>query len=115
MTWDFRRYLGVPLSELGVGIPWGEAARLIAEVLRETGSHAYADIAGLQLAASQADFASILHAEAFLNVNRDRELMREPVELPAPFDRHPDIEPVTPEEYEAASAYLATHSAFRDE
>lgn len=115
LTWDFRRYLREPLSALGDGIPWGEAADLINELLRETGSHLYADMAGLQLAASQAEFATILHAEGFLNANRDRDLVPDPVELPAPFDRRPDVEPVTAEEYDAAAAYLAANSAFRDE
>jgi len=105
----------MPLSELGVGIPWGEAADLIAELMRETGSHLYADLAGLHLAASQADFAAILHAEWFMNMNRDKDELPEPIELPAPFTRRPEIAPVTPEEYDRAAEYLAAHSAFRDE
>ena len=115
LTWDFRRYLGRSLADIGGDIPWGEANHLIGELLRETGSHLCADVAGFSLAASQAEFATILHAEAFLNYHRDREVQKAPIELPAPFDRAPDMEPMTEEEHAAATAYLASHSAFRDD
>lgn len=111
LVWDFRRYLHVPLSALGDSIPWGEAADLIHELLRETGSHLYADIAGLREAGSQADVATILHAEWFMNVNRDREQHADPIVLPAPFNRTEEAEDVTVEERDEATSYLAAHSA----
>lgn len=63
-------------------------------------------------AATQAEVAAILHAEWFMNVNRDREAAPDPITLPTPFPRPGDKEPVTKEELATADAYLAAHSAF---
>jgi hypothetical protein len=113
LTWDFRRYLGVPLSEVGGPVSHGEAIALIAEMGRETGSHLYADLAGFTVAATQADLASIIHAEWYINVHRDQKKSK-PVELPKPFTREVAEEPVSDERRDELRAQLRARSAFRE-
>lgn len=113
LRWDFRRYLGLALSEIGASIPFGEAISLVAEDIRETGSHLHANLTGLRFAASQSDIALILHATWFMNANKDDKQHPEQIELPGPFVR-PEEEPdATDGEKADALAYLEAHSAFQ--
>lgn len=94
-------------------VPVADAVRHVRELERETGSHLYADLVGMQFAATHAEFAAVLHAEAWLNTHRDREVVKKPIELPKPFllDEEP---PATPAEYEYARTVLREHSMFGD-
>lgn len=111
MTWDLRRYLGLSIDDLGLTVTWGEAIDLVSELTRESGSHLFAALAGFRFAASQADLAGIVHAEAFLNVNRDAKEYPEPIRLPSPISS-PEHELPTDEELTRARATLDESSMF---
>lgn len=86
---------------------------LVGELLRETGSHTHADLTGLDLAASQAELATILHAEWFANVNRDPQ-KGSPLELPRPWIKRKPNADVTPAQRVDLERRLEARSVFRD-
>lgn len=113
VTWDLRRYHGLSIDDLGVVVSWREAIDLVNELIKETGSHLYAEQTGLRFAASQADLASILHAEAFVNANRDRAKSPEPFRLPSPLIEAGG-EAVSDEELAEGRALLKKYSMFAE-
>ena len=68
----------------------------------------------MRFAATQAEFAAVLHAEWFMNANRDRDKAPKPFDLPKPFLLDDEPEAPTQEEYEYARTMLRTHSMFGD-
>jgi hypothetical protein len=86
---------------------------LVTELLRETGSHLHADATGLDFAASQADLATILHAEWFINANRDQKVLKEPIKLARPWLAKPPNADVTPARRAELERQLERRSAFR--
>lgn len=92
---------------------YGEALLLVTELLRETGSHLHADLTGMDFAASQSDLAVILHAEWFINVNRDPKVLKEPVKLSRPWlEKKPNAD-VTASRRAELEQQLERRSAFR--
>lgn len=83
------------------------------EIGRETGSHLYADMLGMTFAGSQAEFAQILLAEAWINSHRDQKETPKPIELPKPFLPEVPVK-ATDAEVETAKAVLAANSMFGD-
>lgn len=114
ISWDLRRYLGLSIHDLGVAVSWGEASHLIQELVRESGSHLFAAIAGYRYAGSQAELATILHAEAFVNANRDRKEHPDPFRLPSPLPDPDEVDAPTDEELATARAQLAKYSMFAE-
>lgn len=111
-TFDFRRYFGVPLSEVGWSIPYGEAWLLILELRKESGSHTHMARHGFIETASLAEFAAIRHAEWYMNAHRKPNTPL--IELPpiwTPPDPNADV---TPERRAELEAQLERRSAFRD-
>jgi hypothetical protein len=114
LRWDFRRYLNLSIDRIGRDFTYGETVDLILELLRETGSHLYATTVGMQLAGSQAELATIWHAQGWLNYHRDRKKHREPFELPHPVGKSDPNADVTPEMRAELREQLMKRSAFRD-
>lgn len=91
------------------GIPFSEAQHLILELLRETGSHVYADLVGLDLVGSQADIATIRVAQDVADVLRkdtDR------FHLPSPWLPADPNADVTPDERAELNERLDAVSPF---
>ena len=109
IRWDFRRYLSLSLDDLGVTVTWREATHLLMELTRESGSHLVAALNGYKAAASFADLANILHAEAFVNFHRDRAEYPAPFRLPSPLADEPEAS-ATDAELEEARALLERYS-----
>lgn len=111
-TFDFRRYFGVPLSEVGRSISYGEAWLLLLELRRESGSHTHMLRHGFTETASLADFAAIAHAEWYMNVHRKDKTPQ--IELPNVWARPDPNADVTPERRAELEAQLERRSAFAD-
>lgn len=110
LTFDFRRYFKVPLSEVGESIPFGEAWLLILELRNESGSHTHMLRHGFVETGSLADFAAIHHAEWYMNGHREKNTPQ--IQLPRlwlPPDPNADVTPERRVELEAA---LESVSAF---
>lgn len=84
------------------------------ELMRETGSHLFADLAGYDRAASQADIAAIIHAESYLNVHRDTKRSKKPIQLPRPWSPKDPNADVTPERRAELVQQLRKRSVFAD-
>lgn len=110
LTFDFRRYFGVPLSEVGQSITHGEAWILILELRRETGSHTHMVRYGFTETSSLAEFAAIRHAEWYMNVHRTPKSSL--IELPIPWEKPNPNADVTPERRAELEAQLQRRSAF---
>ncbi|MFI8593727.1 hypothetical protein ACIGCK_04765 [Microbacterium sp. NPDC078428] len=67
---------------------------------------------GQDRAASQADVAAIIHAEAFMNVHRDPKKRRDPFTLPGPWSTKDPNADVTPERRAELEEQLGRRSAF---
>lgn len=113
-TFDFRRYFGVPLSEVGQSIPYGEAWLLIMELRRESGSHTHMLKHGFTETASLADFAAIMHAEWYMNRHRRNPERTPLIELPHVWEKPNPNADVTSERRAELEAQLARRSAFAD-
>lgn len=111
LVWDFRRYLGEPLDSIGRrgGIRFGEAQTLILELMRETGSHLYAEIVGLDLAASQSEIATIRVAQDVADYLRKPDSR---FEIPGPWRRADPNADVTPERRAELEVAFEEVSAF---
>ncbi|WP_137843862.1 hypothetical protein [Microbacterium sp. 2FI] len=111
-TFDFRRYFGVSVNEVGWSIPYGEAWLLILELRRESGSHTHMLRHGFTETASLADFAAIRHAEWFMNSHKkDKAPLIELPHIWEPPDPNADV---TPERRAELEAQLERRSAFAD-
>lgn len=107
--------MGVSVDNIRVsGVTPGEAIDLIDELQRELGSHLVADLAGWKFATTYGDLLALTHAEAFMNVNRDRKKQRTPIELFRPWESEAERAQVSPEERARLRAQLLERSAFRD-
>ena len=107
----------MPLDAVGTEIPFGEAIDLVHELTRETGSHLYANLSAYPVAATDGEFATILHAQVTLNGARDTKEFPEPLELPGPLHsryKATEVEMVTAEERRAAEDLLARYSGIPD-
>ncbi len=113
MRWDFRRYLGLSLDRLGRDFSYGEARDLISELVRESGSHLVADMAGFDFAASQADVATILHAEWYANMPRPYlKKLKKRIELWRPMGKPKANADVSAEDRARLVAELERRSVF---
>lgn len=112
LTFDFRRYFQKPLSEIGRSVPYGEAWLLILGLLRETGSHMHMERHGFTETMSLADFATIRHAEWYMNVHRKKNSPQ--IELPIAWQPPDPNADVTPERRAELAAQLSRRSAFAD-
>lgn len=112
MRFDFRRFFNRPLEDIGGPIPFAEAIDLLHELVRETGSHYFADIAGFDFAGSQRDVAGILLAEAYINAHRDEKKSPEYIQFPKPWRAESSKPVVTDEELEELEQQLSRRSAF---
>lgn len=110
LTFDFRRYFGVPLSEVGGEISHGEAILLIRELQREAGSHCHMAMYGFTETATLAEFATILHAQKALN--RGLPKGKKPITLPMPWSEPDPNAHITPERRAELRAQLERRSAF---
>lgn len=112
LRFDFRHYLHVSLDEVGGSVTFGEALDLVVELLKETGSHLVAELAGMSRPLSWADLAVITLTEAYLNAHRDPKKQPKPVQL---FDLWEKTDPnadVTAERRAELEAQLERRSAF---
>lgn len=114
MTFDFRDRFGLSVDNIGDSITFGEAVDLVAELRDQPGSRTHASSAGWSWPATIADIATILHAESFINVHRDRKVTREPIRLPRPWSEKPAAAEVTAEERAQLRARLVASSPFAD-
>lgn len=114
LTYDFRTRIGVPLSEIGQSIPYGEAIHLIAGLRIDTGSHTFASVRGWEWVASYADLALIAHAEWYMNVHRDRKEAPDHIRLPRPWPDVDENADVTAERRAELERDLLSRSAIRD-
>lgn len=78
--------------------------------MREPRSHLRMKMRGLTEAATDAEIAQLMLTQRVLNYLRGSS-DSSPIELPMPFET---ADVVTPEEFAAAAAHLAAHSAFAD-
>jgi hypothetical protein len=85
---------------------------LIAELQREFGSHLSAELNEWSFAADFGEVMAVIHAEAFINSNRDQKLHPDPFALPKPWGDKAAKADVTPEERAALRAQLLRYSAF---
>lgn len=99
------------IDRMGQDFTLGEARDLLIELMRESGSHLFADMAGYDLAASQSDLATILHAEWYMNVHRDRKKHKKDIQLPRPWSEKKPNAGVTPERRAELVAELERRSA----
>lgn len=77
---------------------------------RETGSHLHMVAYGFTETSSLAEFASIRHAEWYMNVHRKQN--SQPIELPIPWAKPDPNADVTPERRAELKAQLQRRSAF---
>lgn len=70
--------------------------------------------AGWTFPISLPELVTILHAEAFLNTNRDEKKQPKPFDLPRPWDGAKGKADVTTKERAALTASLKRRSAFRE-
>jgi hypothetical protein len=110
LTFDFRRYFGLPLRAVGEAITYGEAWLLIMELRNESGSHTHMLRHGLSETASLADLAAIRHAEWYMNVHKKDSAPT--IELPHPWSVPDPNADVTPERRAELKAQLQRRSAF---
>lgn len=111
-TFDFRRYFGVSVDEVGRSIPYGEAWLLVLELRRESGSHTHMAWHGFTETASLADFAALRHAEWYMNAHRKPNTPL--IELPRIWEAPDPNADVTPERRAELEAQLEQRSAFKD-
>lgn len=103
----------MPLSSIGRDVTYGEAAALIIELMKETGSHLVADMRGYtQYVASTVDLAMLTLAEWFVNVHRDPKKRAKPFEFPRPWPTVPEKPKVSAAERESIEADWRGRSAF---
>lgn len=111
LSFDFRHEFGMPLSDIGEGIPWPEAIDLIDELGNHPGSHYWSAINGMASPTTYGEIASILHATRMINLYRPDGA--EPVQLPGPFpDRGAQEADVTPEERDELVEYARATAPF---
>lgn len=84
------------------------------ELLKETGSHLFAELREYDWVASYADIASMLHAEWYMNVHRDTKASKDPIKLPRPWSAKDPNADVTAEERAVLERKLLERSALRD-
>lgn len=101
------------IDRIGRDFTFGEGKSLILELMRESGSHLFANLAEFNIAASQSDVASILHAEWYMNVHRDHKKVREPIQLPRPWSAG-GADQVSADERAEYEQQLRARSAFAE-
>jgi hypothetical protein len=97
---------------VGVTVSLEEAASLVVELRRESGSHLNAAEGGWEFAATYGEQMAFLHSSSFINANRDTKAHPQPIRLPNPWPDEEKAEEVTEEERAALRARLVRHSAF---
>lgn len=102
------------IDGIGREFTYGEGFDLILELMRETGSHLYASMVGLDLAGTQAEQAQILHAQGWVNRHRDTKRFPKPIELPGPWPKHDPNADVSAEQRRELMDQLEARSVFRD-
>lgn len=101
------------VDEIGETVTFGEGLDLVVGLLKETGSHLVAELSGLNRPMSWADLAAIVHAEGFLNANRDAKKNPKPVTLFELWQKRDPHADVTPERRRELEEQLERRSAFR--
>lgn len=110
LRFDFRRYFGVSLDDVGLTIPFGEAIDLVNELKREWGSHLNAAIAEWDFPATYGEIIGAMHLESALNQFRAEG--SKPATVLKPW-RDKDAAPkVTAEEFAVLALQLEARSAF---
>lgn len=110
LTFDFRRYFGLSLREVGGSVTYGEALHLVFELRNESGSHLHMGRHGLSETASLADIATITHAEWYMNGHKKDGAPT--IELPRPWSVPDPNADVTPARRAELKAQLQRRSAF---
>jgi hypothetical protein len=110
LTFDFRRYFGLSLRDIGESITYGEALHLVFELRKESGSHTHMARWHLSETASLADLATIRHAEWYMNGHKKENTPE--IELPRPWQAPDPNADVTPERRAELKAQLQRRSAF---
>lgn len=114
LRFDFRHLLHVPLSVIGTDeMSFGEALDQVVEILKETGSHLVAELAGMSRPLSWADLAVITLTEVYLNAHRDPKKQPTPVQLFELWEKRDPNSDVTPERRAELEEQLERRSAFR--
>lgn len=101
------------MYDIGAGVRFGEAIDLVSRLANTPGTHLHAELNDWGWPATLAEVSQILHAQAFMNANRDTKEHPQPFELPMPWDKaEPVDEGVSDDERERLRRVLAEHSAF---
>lgn len=79
------------------------------ELRLEFGTHTHASVQGWEWPATMAEVVTIMHAQWFMNVHRDRSISPQPISLPVPW---PDRDAVSPEVHAEYEQQLIARSAF---
>jgi len=110
-AFDFRRYFGIPLRDIGTSeCPYGEALLLLFELRKESGSHTHMRIHGFTETTALSQFTDMLLAQRILNYLRPENTPA--IELPIPMERADPNADVTPERRAELRAQLQRRSAF---
>lgn len=110
LRFDFRRYFGVSLDDVGLTVPFGEAIDLVNELQREWGSHLSAAIAEWSFPATYGEIVGAMHLETVLN--QFRKEGSKPSTVLMPWPDKSAAPKVSPEEFAELSRQLEARSAF---
>lgn len=99
---------------MGESVPYGEAAAIIRELIKDIGSHYSAARLSWAYVIDLPGIMATIHAEAYLNAHRDDKKQPKPYALPRPWDTTKPATVVSDEERAALVERLKRRSALRD-
>lgn len=110
MTYDFRRLLHLPISEVGGAVSFGEAFHLVKGLCQDQGTSTFAALHGWDYVM---DMQTMFTGSLLLTVsNMLRDEKQEPITIPWPWPDKAAVPKVSDEERAALRATLDASSAF---